>query len=378
MSHSGKKTNQRSKRNSRGFTVLFVFFTLFLITLTVAIYIKMEPAWLLKADETFSTESGIPATENHENNQTPETTAPDPGPPVEIFQIEAGSIDSDLSGIPDLHSKYIYDAVLITDISEIPLNTPGKYPLQFQAVDYVFQAELEVTDTIPPTITGTANFTASVGSTVSYRNNLKTFDNSDLPVELAIDSSEVNIREPGVYPVQITATDSCGNSAWKTIELTVVEKPPSGLDPSELDQMADQILAEITDPSMTMLQQAEAIYWWTKRHISYVNNSDKSSWIDAAHQGITKASGDCFNYFATAKILLNRAGIENIDVVKSTGSHYWSMVNVGSGWYHFDATPRKSGGEFFMLTDSELKEYSNQHKNTHVWDSELYPATPEE
>jgi hypothetical protein len=337
----------------------------------------MEPTWLLQTDKNEESESGMPVTERPESEKPAETMETTTDSPLEVFQIEAGSLDGDELSVPVLNSKYIKDAVLITNLLDLPLNTPGRYPLDFQADDLVFKAELEITDTTPPVISGTANFTAIVGSTVSYRSGIETSDNSDLPVELKIDSSNVNIRETGVYPVKITAMDACGNVAQRTVDITVVDQPPSGLDPAELDRMADQILKEITDSSMSPLQKAEAIYWWTKRHITYVNDSDKSSWIDAAYQGITKGKGDCFNYFATAKILLNRADIENIDVVKSTGSHYWSLVNTGSGWYHFDTTPRKGGGEFFMLTDAELKAYSDQHRNSHVWDSSLYPATPE-
>ena len=54
------------------------------------------------------------------------------------------------------------------------------------------------------------------------------------------------------------------------------------------------------------------------------------------------------------------------------------MVNCGQGWYHFDTTPRKGGGEFFMLTDKELETYSLAHSNSHEFDHTLYPATPEE
>ena len=46
-------------------------------------------------------------------------------------------------------------------------------------------------------------------------------------------------------------------------------------------------------------------------------------------------------YASTAKELLTRAGIKNMDIVKAAvnPSHYWNLVDVGDGWQHFDSTP---------------------------------------
>ena len=235
-----------------------------------------------------------------------------------------------------------------------------------------------IPDAVPPIISGTSDISVYVGDTVSYRKNVLVEDDTDNQPVLEIDSSQVNLNAPGTYPVYYIATDSAGNKSEKEIKITVKERtvPSYGMD--EMLAQAGMILDEILEPGMSQLQQAEAIYWWTKQHIVYVNHSDKSDWLQGAWQGINKGSGDCFNYFATAKLLLTKAGIENVDVIKSTGSHYWSLVNVGEGYYHFDTTPRKAGGEFFMLTDQEITAYSDQHGYSHVWDRDKYPTTPQE
>ena len=85
----------------------------------------------------------------------------------------------------------------------------------------------------------------------------------------------------------------------------------------------------------------------------------------------------------TDKAMADHVYIEplNLDVVKSDtshSSHYWSLIDVGDGWYHFDTTPRYGGGEFFLLTDAELEAYSVAHNNSHIFDKSLYPATPTE
>ena len=64
-----------------------------------------------------------------------------------------------------------------------------------------------------------------------------------------------------------------------------------------------------------------------------------------------------------------------MDVLKTGGGHYWSLIDLGYGWYHYDTTPRRTGGEFFMLTDAELTAYSEENGDSHIWDVSLYPET---
>jgi hypothetical protein len=231
-------------------------------------------------------------------------------------------------------------------------------------------------DTEPPKIEGAKNLSVFVGERVSYRRDVTVTDNRDENVGLEIDTSNVNLKKPGTYNVIYSATDSSGNTASVTVTITVKERPADYITQEELDTLSDTVLAKIIKDNMSQKEKAYEIYRWTRSHISYVNNSDKSDWRKAANIGIRKASGDCFVYFATAKQLLTRVGIQNIDIIKSNGGHYWSMINLGDGWYHFDATPRRSGGEFFMLTDAELENYSTNNGNSHIWDKTKYPATP--
>ena len=63
--------------------------------------------------------------------------------------------------------------------------------------------------------------------------------------------------------------------------------------------------------------------------------------------------------------------IENRDMIKVRTSekdarHFWSIVHINGGWYHFDSTPFKAGHDyFFMATDAEMK----------AWDKKYYPGT---
>lgn len=244
------------------------------------------------------------------------------------------------------------------------------------------QAEIKVIeDKEAPEINGVAPLTGFAGDPISYKSEITVTDNCDKKVKLEIDNSDVNPEEPGTYDVIYTAQDRAGNKAQEETTITIKEKPEDYVEPEEVEKEADEILAEITDEDMTQKEKARAIYDWTRTNIGYVNSSEKESWTNGAHQGFTTRQGDCFIFFATAKALLTQAGIPNLDIEKSDTSHsrhYWSLVDVGDGWYHFDTTPRQGGGEFFLLTDEEILDYSKAHNNSHIFDQSKYPATPTE
>ena len=237
--------------------------------------------------------------------------------------------------------------------------------------------ELLVTaDEEPPVIEGAVDLEFFLGNSISYKSGITVTDNETASPKLTVDNSKVDVNTAGTYPVTYTATDDAGNTASVTINLTLKEKPKDYVDEETVYDLARKVLDKITDESMTDMEVAFAIYNWTKTNIAYTGSSDKSSWVKGAHQAFTKKSGDCFNYFAAAKALYNVAGIENVDVVKSDtshSSHFWSLINLGDGWYHVDCTPRRKVGYFFMNTDAELEAYSVKNKNSHIFDSDAYP-----
>lgn len=235
-------------------------------------------------------------------------------------------------------------------------------------------------DTTPPVISGVEDQTVLLGETVAYKNGVTVTDDYDENVELEVDSSQVNPTVAGDYLVTYRATDRSGNTAEVTAYFSFTQL-------SEYTDLAlekaQEVLDKITTDDMTQTEVAKAIYDWCRANIAYTAHTDKGDWQKAAVQGFTQRSGDCYVYFATAKAMFEAAGIPNIDVekiyVEGRAMHYWSLINCGSGWYHFDATPRVGeGDDFFMVTDAYLDAYSQAHYNSHEFDHSLYPATPEE
>lgn len=232
-------------------------------------------------------------------------------------------------------------------------------------------------DEEPPQINGTKNIKVVKGKTVSYKKGVTVTDNVDKEVELKVDSSKVNLNKVGEYEAVYSATDSSGNTAKKTIKVTVVASS-STVTEDEVYEKADEILAKIIDDSMTKREKCKKIYNWVHSNISYVDSSDKSSWTKAAMYAFTNHKGDCYNYFAASKALLTRAGIENIDLKATKHTHFWNFVKVEEGWYHFDTTPRVDHPYLCLRTDAWIDKYSQSHSYCFSYDPSSKPASAKE
>lgn len=238
-----------------------------------------------------------------------------------------------------------------------------------------------IDDVVPPVITGAVDRTVFIGETISYKDGVVVTDNKDGEnITLNVDISKVNPTVAGQYPVTFSATDSTGLSTSVTVTFTVRTRAEQQLI-DELNSLITPIYNSIIKDSMTQREKAYAIYKWTRSRIGYSGYSDKSDWRKAAIRGLKTRSGDCFTYFAISKAMLDHAGIDNIDVekIKKPGRsrHYWSLINLGEGWYHFDSTQWVyKDADLFMLTDAQLDAFSRRHSNSHDFDHSLYPATP--
>lgn len=236
--------------------------------------------------------------------------------------------------------------------------------------------EVEVVeDTEAPVISGVEELTVAAGSSVSYKRNVTVTDNYDDEVELTVDNSEVNLNAEGDYPITYIARDTAGNETTETTILHVTMPAAEQATEELINALADELLARITTEDMSEYEKAEAIFNWVHGNIGYSDGTSKTDWIQGAYHGLVEHSGDCYVYAMTSKVLLTRAGITNMDIEKIPTSthHYWNLIDIGEGWYHFDATRRKDGQYFFYSTDEEVMAYSNTHRGSHNYDSSAYP-----
>lgn len=253
-----------------------------------------------------------------------------------------------------------------------------------------------IEDTAPPELDGLKDLTAYIGGDgIAYRAGVTPRDNCDGEVTLEVDSSAVNLKVEGVYPVIYSATDMAGNRSVFRMTVTVLK---NAVTEEMLNPLLDAVIKEIIDEGMTKKQKLRAIYDYVYDHVAYSSIADKSNWLNAAYEGLTTEKGDCYTYFALSKAFFERLGIENMDVsrkqsaVIETGErHFWNLVNLGDGeedaWYHFDACHlnglSKPWG--FLMTDEQLDSYSAIRNNPngksdyfYVYDKTLLPDTAEE
>lgn len=227
-------------------------------------------------------------------------------------------------------------------------------------------------DTQAPVIQGAADLEHFIGDAISYRKNVTAMDDHDGEVELEVDTSGVDLTREGVYPVTYRAQDAAGNCSSVTVNLTVRSRMYSR---EEVEDCADAVVQEIITPDMNLEEKAWAIYTYVQSHVTYISHSEKGDPIRAAYEGLMDGKGDCYVYACTAKILLDRADVPNMDIKRRPADveHYWNLVDVGKGWKHFDTTPRSDNPVIFLWADGELADYSVRHDNAFDYDPDLYP-----
>lgn len=240
-------------------------------------------------------------------------------------------------------------------------------------------APTEVPDTTAPVIEGVTLLSVSLGDSVSYRKGITVSDDSGESIALQIDNSAVVLDEIGTYPVIYSAKDSSGNEARVETTLSVLE--PSGIDVAYVISLADQLIAEQTTEDMSLWDKAYTLWDWCSKKIKYTYSSgNRSSTYAGAYEGLHDRKGDCYAFFATYSVLLDRLGVENLCVARVGGqsNHWWNLVNLGDGWYHCDPSPRNKTHRYqcFMQTDAQLMEYQNfyaAHPGYYNFDASLYP-----
>ncbi len=263
--------------------------------------------------------------------------------------------------------------VCITDISSIDNMKVQEIPIQFEYHGDKVETALIIRDMTAPVITCIGGEIRNiVRESIAYKKSVEVQDNCDETVEIQFDNSEVDINTIGEYNLYCTATDSSGNIAKETFKVIIYEEDSME---AKVYEMADAVLEEIINDSMTEREIVETLFWYCKWNIHYTGDSDKSNWVVGAYEGLKHHSGDCYTYATVAKVLLTRAGITNKDIHKipAETQHFWNLVDYGEGWIHFDSCPRADGTVVFLWTTEEVLEYSNTHELTHNFDKNEYP-----
>ena len=270
--------------------------------------------------------------------------APDPASTVKDLYDLSGAVYVSYSGTPNINSAG--DTVVPVALTDAYGNV--------SVVDVPFTV---FEDTTPPEIEGAKNLKVIAGDPITLMKGISaTDDYTENPV-VEVDASNLDTTTPGKYEITYYSTDNAGNTAAVPVKVTVEKRPNNYVYPDDVYKVAQPIYDEIIDnPNYTDIEKAMRIFKWVNENITYVDTSDKSHWTGAAVQGFTTLHGDCYNYYACSKALLDIAGIENMFVYgQDKYWHCWNLVKLNGEWYHCDACiTRAHKSYWFMRTDAEM------------------------
>jgi len=235
---------------------------------------------------------------------------------------------------------------------------------------------------IPPEITGTRNIDAMLGSRIMYLQGVSAHDAFGRPLEITIDSSDVNQNQRGVYTVIYRAEDIYGLVSEVEISVHILN-----IDTDWVDERIDAIFADIFSEDMTQVEQAQAIFTWIKGNITFVSRAAApGSSYEGAFRALQDKMGGCTIFSSLSDVMLHRAGIPTLRIERvpeAPSRHRWNLINPDElGWYHFDAFPILLGGprdELYMFTSSHAAEFTRLMEAVdgvrmyYVYDPSLYP-----
>lgn len=308
-----------------------------------------------------------------------DTTAPTATPVAQtIYSVQTLQPENFVTDVYDLTQ------VQITFAQTPDFTQGGAHTVQILLTDTsgntaTIEAPLTVlVDTTFPEFSGIEPLKVNLGQTVSYRKNITATDDRDGEIPFTIDSSAVNLEEKGTYTIYYSATDSSGNTT--RVERTVEVCSEVVVNEELVNELAQKVLSKILKEGMSPHEKLEAVYNYVRKNMSYKNASDKDL-LKGAYHALTKHSGDCYNYFAITKVLLDNCGIDNLPVERDStkSSHYWLLVNVGTGWYHLDTLGTYAQFPFkcFMKTDAQVEAYCRSRTDGktdyYKYDKSLYP-----
>ena len=215
--------------------------------------------------------------------------------------------------------------------------------------------ELGVVDRTPPVITGVHDIEVAQNSSILFREGIEVSDNFDKNVILSIETDALPAQS-GLYSVTYRARDESGNEAEASASVKVTS--------AEADwvyEKVDEILATIITDNMDLRERARAVYNWVRKNIRYGAAPHEEDAVMGAYQALSTHYGDCFTFYAISEVLLTAAGVPNMRITRipeSPVDHFWNLVNVGDGWYHFDTCPPFVNFDGFMFTESQAQVYA--------------------
>ena len=275
-------------------------------------------------------------------------------------------------------------------LTEMPdMKKLGSHEMQIRFTDAsgnkteIFTVKMtQISDNQPPKVEASELIVVKQGEAVEYKPYVSLSDNCVGTLSFEVDESELDLTVAGEYTVYVVGSDRVGNKSERVrVKVVVVE----GYDEDTLGEMLDELIDDIDPEDKTPEQICREIYKLVRKTLVYTGASYKDNVNEAAYYALMGGGGDCYSYFALTKLLLDRCGIENLEIERLTiageETHFWNYVNIGDAenprWYHLDTTPLKADRydhSGCLLTEKQIEAYSRARRNFYLYDKSGYPA----
>ena len=278
----------------------------------------------------------------------------------------------------------------LTDLPKI--TNPGTHEMKVRFTDAsgnkteIFTVKMtQIYDNKPPEVVVSPLIICELGGPVEYSPYVTMEDNCTGELSLSVDEKELVLTEAGEYNVYITGIDAVGNKSEKQ---RVTVKVLETYDSDVLDELLDELVDDLDIEGKSRERICRDIYKLVRETLIYTGDSQKGDVRLAAYCAIMGGGGDCYSYFSLTKLLLDRCGIENLEIKRAEGytsdTHYWNYVNIGEGgedaWYHLDSTELMSDRydhSGALLTEKQIDAYTRARKDFYRYDKADYPLSAE-
>jgi len=251
----------------------------------------------------------------------------------------------------------------------------------------VVQAELSILfNKVPPELEGMETIESEIGTAIDYLQGVTAHDDFGREIGVHVDDTGVDQNTEGTYTAIYWAEDYTGLRTEVEVTVHILS-----VDPEEIYQQVDEILARILNDGMTQVDQVRVIQNWIMQNLGQsTTDFDSQSVLEGAARALQDRRGDSKVFSALAEVMLTRAGIPNMRISRTSEAdkeHTWNLINPDErGWHHFDSyrTGLVLGSLASMFTDSQAKDIArrieahNRTKDYYTYDPELYPEVVQE
>jgi hypothetical protein len=146
-----------------------------------------------------------------------------------------------------------------------------------------------------------------------------------------------------------------------------------------VSQRVNEIIGQITAPTMNEEQKEKEIHDWIVTHVEYDTTDQTDPVRYTAYGALFFGRAVCQGYALLGFGMLQKAGL-GVRIVPGYGNgedHAWNMVRICGNWYHLDITwddPISSDQKPGLVYYNYFNKSDDDMRRDHTWESAGYPV----